>query len=251
MTHLIDINCDMGESYGAYIIGNDEKIMPLVSSTNIACGFHGGDPVVMEQTIRLALAHGVRIGAHPGYPDLAGFGRRRITMKSAELKAAVKYQVSALSGMARSLGGKVEYVKPHGALYNTSSEDENECRVVAEAIVEIDPNLHFMGLANSLMQGIAKEHGLNFIAEGFADRRYEPNGQLMSRAKPGAVIMEADVAMEQVLQMVLKGTVTTSDGTELPLRPDSICIHGDNPSAEHILQSLKSEFKAHKITMGR
>ena len=243
----IDINCDMGESFGNYTIGNDPEIFPFISSCNIACGFHGGDPTVMENTVLMALQHGTRIGAHPGYPDLAGFGRRGMKIPSNELKAIIKYQIAALKGIAESHGKYLEYVKPHGALYNAACEHEDEINTILQAIIEIDPKLSLMGLAGSIMEDSAKAKGVNFIAEAFADRRYTPEGLLMSRSKQGAVISNPEEAVQQVLNMVLNNSVTTSDGSEISINPDSICIHGDNIAAVKILTLLNESLKDNKI----
>ena len=234
----IDINCDMGESFGRFTVGNDEAIFPWITSCNIACGFHGGDPLHMEKTIQLALKYGVRIGAHPSYPDLGGFGRRNMQLSRHELKAILKYQISAIKGMSESLGASLEYVKPHGALYNTASKEESEALTIIQAIREIDPHLAFMGLAGSLMERLAREQGIPFIAEAFADRSYEPDGKLMSRNKKGAVIHDPQLSVEQVLSMVKDQLVRTSDGSMYPIQAQSFCIHGDNPTALAILQAL-------------
>lgn len=234
----IDINCDMGESYGHFKVGNDEQIFPYITSCNIACGFHGGDPLHIERTINNAVKHGVQIGAHPSYPDLAGFGRRKMQLSREELKAIIKYQVAALKGMAESLGGKLAYVKPHGALYNTAADDESEAITIIQAIREIDPQLALMGLAGSTTERVAMKEGIIFIAEAFADRKYESDGRLMSRSKAGSVISNPQEAADQVLSIVMKQRVISADGTSVPIRAQSICIHGDNPAAVDILQTL-------------
>ncbi|MEM7369360.1 MAG: 5-oxoprolinase subunit PxpA [Bacteroidota bacterium] len=243
----IDINCDMGESYGRFSVGNDEQIFPWISSSNIACGFHGGDPFHIEHTIRLALKHKVRIGAHPGYPDLQGFGRRDMKIPAQELRAIIKYQIAAVKGLTESLGGRLAYVKPHGALYNAASRDAEETKVILQAIQEIDSGLAFMGLAGSVMQRLAKEAQLPFIAEAFADRRYEPDGKLMSRSKSQAVIQDPDQAVEQVLSIFLNQAVHCSDGSVLPMEAQSFCIHGDNPAAPRILKALDTALAVQKI----
>ena len=243
----IDINCDMGESFGNFRVGNDEAVFPYITSANIACGFHGGDPVHMEKTILNALKYGVKIGAHPGYPDLAGFGRRTMDLKVEELTAIIKYQVSAIKGMAESLGGKLSYVKPHGALYNKASNSEKETRAIIKGIRAIDPELIFMGLAGSIMEEIAKSEGVPFAAEAFADRRYEPNGRLMSRAKEGSVLGDAEVASDQVLSIAKDHRLTASNGEVLEVHAQSVCIHGDNPSAVDILKAIDQKLAAHGI----
>ncbi len=237
----------MGESYGIYTIGNDEAIFPHITSCNIACGFHGGDAWYMEKTISSALKHNVRIGAHPSYPDLHGFGRRNMQLRKDELKSILKYQIAALKGMAESQGAQLAYVKPHGALYNTAFSDPDECATIIDAIKEIDPSLFFMGLAHSLMEDVAKAKDITFIREGFADRRYTSNGHLMSRSIDGAVIQDPSTAAAQVLSMLLDEKVICDDGSEIVLRPQSICIHRDNPSAVNILLNIDTDLVENNI----
>lgn len=234
----IDINCDMGESFGNYTIGNDDKVFPYITSCNIACGFHGGDPLHIEKTIKGALAHGVQIGAHPSYPDLAGFGRRYMQIKADELKAIVKYQVAALKGMTESLGGQLAYVKPHGALYNTAAKQKMEALAVIEAVQAIDSSLILMGLAGSPIEALAKEMEIPFVAEAFADRTYMSDGSLRSRTLDEAVIEDPEKASAQVLSIVLDQSVQTYEGQSLPLQAQSICIHGDNRRVEALLQAI-------------
>lgn len=243
----IDINCDMGESYGNFRIGNDDAVFPFITSANIACGMHAGDPYQIEKTIENALKHGVKIGAHPGYPDLQGFGRRVIPMKRPELKAYIKYQVAALKGMVESAGGTLNYVKPHGALYNEIAANESEAKTVIEGIKAIDPGLIVMGLAGSHVERIAAQANMQFVAEAFADRRYEANGKLMSRLKDNSVIGEAKDAAEQVVSITLNQHTTTLDGTTVPVKARSFCIHGDNPAAIDILKAIDAAFKENGI----
>ena len=243
----IDLNCDLGESYGNFKVGNDEAVFPYISSCNVACGFHGGDPWHMSKTIELALKHGARIGAHPSYPDLMGFGRRKMDIPAHELKAIIKYQIAALQGMAQSMGATVAYVKPHGALYNKAANDEAEATLVIQAIQEMDDQLALMGLAGSLIEDIANNSNIEFIAEAFADRRYESNGRLMARSKQGAVIYEASEAVQQVRSIALEQKVQTADGNFRSLKAQSFCIHGDNPFAVAILEALRSEFEVTSI----
>jgi UPF0271 protein len=238
----IDINCDMGESYGQFKVGNDQAIFPYISSCNIACGFHGGDPLQIEQTIKGALEHNLRIGAHPSYPDLAGFGRRKMTLVAAELKATIKYQVAALKGMVESLGGQLSYVKPHGALYNEMAKNREEAIPVIEAILMIDPSLSLMGLAGSHLIEIAKEKQINFIAEAFGDRCYESNGQLVPRTEKGAVIYQPEQAVQQIVSIMRDQKIESADGFFIPIHAQSICIHGDNPAAVDILKKLKVSY---------
>jgi 5-oxoprolinase (ATP-hydrolysing) subunit A len=243
----IDINCDMGESFGQFKVGNDEAVFPYITSCSIACGFHGGDANHMERTVTSAIARGVRIGAHPSYPDLAGFGRKKMQLSSKELNSIIKYQVSALRGMTDSLGGQLEYVKPHGALYNTIAGNREEAKTVYEAIREVDPSLMVMGLAGSIAAEIAQELGLQFIAEAFADRTYRADGTLTSRSEEGAVISDADESVVQVLSIILDKHVVTSEGITIPMHADSICIHGDNPAAVDILRALDEALEMNHI----
>lgn len=234
----IDINCDMGESYGQFIVGNDELIFPYITSCNIACGFHGGDPLHIEKTIKSALKHNVQIGAHPSYPDLAGFGRRAMTLPVNELQAIIKYQVAALKGMVESEGGRLSYVKAHGALYNKAANDEQEAMAVIAAIKKIDPELALMGLSGSKIEQLAIDHKLHFIAEAFADRVYTDEGILMNRNLEGAVIDQPKKAAEQVYSIASKNVVITSSGSSIRLTAKSFCIHGDNPLAVEILKAV-------------
>ncbi len=235
----IDLNCDMGESYGNYKIGNDDRVMPYITSCNVACGFHGGDPLQIEKTIKNALKHGLQIGAHPGFPDLQGFGRRRMQIPADELRAIIKYQIAAVKGMTESLGGKLAYVKPHGALYNMAADDAQVAQSIVQAIQEIGQDIAFMGLAGSeQMEGIAKKVGVRFIAEAFADRRYTPNGRLQSRSIEGAVIHDAEKAAAQVLSLAKDKQVISSENTMVKINAQSICIHGDNPKVADILQTI-------------
>ncbi|MBK8044899.1 MAG: LamB/YcsF family protein [Haliscomenobacter sp.] len=227
----IDLNCDMGESFGAYTVGNDGAIFPLITSCNIACGFHGGDPLHIENTIKGALAHGVRIGAHPGYPDLQGFGRRYLRLQENELQAVLRYQIAALKGMTECLGGQLAYVKPHGALYNTAAEDEREARIIAETIRDFGAGLALMGLAGSIMEAQALKANIPFIAEAFADRRYGDNGKLLPRSIPGAVIHDPEAAAEQAWSIAINKGVYSNTGAWLPIDAQSLCVHGDNPEA--------------------
>ncbi|MEM6726212.1 MAG: 5-oxoprolinase subunit PxpA, partial [Bacteroidota bacterium] len=245
--YQIDVNCDMGESFGRFWVGNDKALMPFITSANIACGFHGGDPLHIEKTIRLAKTHGVRIGAHPSYPDLQGFGRRKMQVPEYELRAIVKYQIAALKGLCESEGIALKYVKPHGALYHASMTNFKTTMALLGAIEEIDPKLEVMGLSGSLVESQAKEFGIGFIAEGFADRRYESSGKLQSRKVPGALITDPVEAVEQVLQMVLAKQVPSVEGEQIDISVDSICIHGDNPAALKIMEHLSDAMGRNQI----
>ncbi len=244
----IDLNCDMGESYGNYKIGNDDRIMPHITSCNVACGFHGGDPLQIERTIKNALKHNLQIGAHPSYPDLQGFGRRNMNVPPDELKAIIKYQIAAVKGITESMGGKLAYVKPHGALYNAAADDKKIAESIVNAIKEIDEELAFLGLASSKeMQTVAKKAGVRFVAEAFADRRYTASGRLQSRKIDGAVIHHAQIAAEQVLTLVKDQSVTSNLNTPVEVKAQSICIHGDNPQIEEILAAINTILSKNKI----
>jgi UPF0271 protein len=234
----IDINCDLGESFGQFIMGNDDAVFPYISSCNIACGFHGGDPMHMENTIKKALKHNVQIGAHPSYPDLAGFGRRKIMLQSDELKSAVKYQIAALQGMVKSLGGELKYVKAHGALYNSIAHDKTEAEIFLTAVNEINPNLAIMGLAGSPFQEFTRKFGFKFIREGFLDRQYQDDGKLMSRKQKGSVLESIGASIEQLQSIAKNSEVKTASGKKITMEVDSLCIHGDNPLAEDILKAV-------------
>ena len=241
----IDLNSDLGESYGSYTIGCDEEVLKYISSANIACGWHGGDPVVIEKTVKLAKKNGVAIGAHPSYPDLMGFGRRKMVLQADELKAYTKYQIGAFWSFAKSSALEIAHVKAHGAMYNDAAADYNIARTIAEAIFEIDPNIALMALANSQMIAAANDVGLRVISEVFADRAYEDDGSLVSRAAPNSVIHDENICIQRILQMLKEGTVHAASGKLIKVKPDSICVHGDNPSAllfvQRITETLKLE----------
>ncbi|MBO3700568.1 5-oxoprolinase subunit PxpA [Roseivirga sp. E12] len=243
----VDINCDMGESFGNFKIGNDEAIFPHITSCNIACGVHAGDPYHIERTIDLALSHKVQIGAHPGYPDLQGFGRRVIPISQDELSSFIKYQVAALQGMVASAGGALAYVKPHGALYNEIASNREVAETVYKAIKSIDPKLKIMGLAGSHVEEVLETVDMTYIPEAFADRRYEANGKLRSRSLPQAVIDDPSVAAEQVVSITNHGKTVTLDGIEVSLNAKSFCIHGDNPAAVDILKAIEALLQEQQI----
>lgn len=239
-----DLNSDLGESFGAYKIGEDDRIIPLVSSVNIACGWHAGDPLVMQKAVALAKEHGVSIGAHPGFPDLMGFGRRNMNATPAEVKAYIQYQVGALYAFCRAAGVKLHHVKPHGAMYNMAGADSKLARAVAEAVAEIDDSLILLALSGSEMIRAANEIGLPSASEVFADRAYEEDGSLRARSKPDAVIHDEAECAARVLRMVTEGKVTAVTGRDIDIRADSICVHGDSPEAllfvERIRETLKN-----------
>lgn len=235
----IDLNCDMGEAFGTYTIAPDSSIMPLITSANIACGWHAGDPHVMRSSVELALQHGVSIGAHPGHPDLLGFGRRQIGLSPSELKDYVTYQIGALAAFVRAAGGQLSHVKAHGAMYNQAAADVGLARAFAEAVAAYDDSLVVVGLANSHLLSEARAVGLVAASEVFADRGYLPNGALMPRQLPGAVLHDPDVVVARVLRMVKEGCVEASDGSIIELQADTICVHGDTPEALDHLQALR------------
>ena len=238
----IDINCDMGESFGVYTLGLDEEVIKYITSANIACGYHAGDPLVMEQTIALAKEHGVSVGAHPGFPDLMGFGRRNIDATLSEIKGYMVYQIGALQAFAKAQGLKVEHVKPHGALYLMAVEDEKISEAVVESITSVDKDLIFVALAGSKgekMTKIGEKVGLRVAYEAFPDRAYTPDGTLVSRRQPGAVIKDPDVVAQRALMMAQEGKVVAIDGKDIPFRPETLCVHGDTPGAVNLVRKIR------------
>ncbi len=245
----IDLNSDLGESFGNYKMNNDAEIMKYITSANIACGFHAGDPLVIEKTIKLALENNVSIGAHPGYPDLVGFGRRSMKVGNDELYSMILYQVGALKAMTEALGGKLAHVKPHGALYRDLAYDYPKSIIVAEAIFKIDPELIFVGLANSKMLRAAREVGLKAVNEVFADRAYNDDGSLVSRLQEGAIIHDGEFCLEQVDQMITENTVKSINGNIIPIQADTICVHGDNIKALEFVKALNRFLTQRKIEL--
>lgn len=243
----VDLNCDMGESFGPWRMGNDAALMPLVTSANIACGFHGGDATVMRKTVELAIENAVAIGAHPAYPDLQGFGRRSMSIKPAEVYDLVLYQVSALAGICRALGAKLNHVKPHGALYNDAARDKDLARAVAEAVKAAGPELILYGLSGSLSLSEAEAVGIRTASEAFIDRSYEPDGSLAPRDRPGAVISDPAEAAAQALQIVQLQRVSSSDGADIALEADTLCIHGDGEHSVRFAQAVRKAFVENNI----
>lgn len=229
----------MGEGFGAYDIGDDEALLKVIKSANVACGFHAGDPLVMRRLALRAKEEGVSIGAHPGFNDLWGFGRRRIDMKPDELEYTIAYQIGALQAMASYAGTTVTHVKPHGALNNMAAESRDLAQAIGRAIKTVDPNLIYVALAGSEMQKAGEELGLRIACEGFADRTYEDDGNLTSRKIPGSVIRDPAVASEHVVKMVTQQAVTTRSGKTIPRRIDSICVHGDEPTAVEVARAVR------------
>ncbi|GHV63802.1 UPF0271 protein YcsF [Spirochaetia bacterium] len=245
----VDLNSDLGESFGAWSIGNDEKVLEVISSANIACGFHAGDPDVMRKTVALALKNRVAIGAHPGLPDLVGFGRRNIAISPAEAYAMVVYQVGALDAFVRSEGGRMQHVKPHGALYNMAAADEKLAEAVVEAVYRVNPELYLFALSGSWMIRQAEKIGLRAVSEVFADRTYQKDGSLTPRRQSGAMITEDDAALAQVLGMVKNGTVKSLQGDVVPLKADTICVHGDGEHALSFSRRIKETLIAEGVTI--
>ncbi|MFE3826611.1 LamB/YcsF family protein [Streptomyces sp. NPDC059092] len=237
----IDLNSDLGEGFGAWRLGDDDALLTLVTSANIACGFHAGDPTVMRGACEEAARRGVAIGAQVGYRDLPGFGRRFIDVDPPELVNDVVYQIAALDGFARLAGTRVTYVKPHGALYNAIVHHEAQAAAVAEAVRRYDPALAVLGLPGSAWLRHAADAGLPCFQEAFADRAYTPQGTLVSRREPGAVLHDPDAIVARSLRMVTEGVVTAVDGTDVPVRADSLCVHGDTPGAVAIARLLRDE----------
>ncbi len=236
----IDLNCDMGESYGRWTLGADADIMPLISSANIACGFHGGDPNVMRRTVELALAHGVAIGPHPALPDLMGFGRRAMAVSARDLKDYICYQTGALREFARVAGADLQHVKMHGVLYDMMEKDDSLAAAAAEAVLESGAErLIMVTLAGGNSERLCRSKGLRVAAEGFADRAYNADGTLVSRRLPGAVIEEPRRAAAQAVRMALEGKVRTIDGGDFALSVQTICCHGDTPGATEIVSAVR------------
>ncbi|MBP0632825.1 5-oxoprolinase subunit PxpA [Cupriavidus sp. AcVe19-1a] len=245
----IDLNSDLGESFGAWSMGNDAAMLDIVSSANVACGFHAGDPAGILQTLKAAAERGVAVGAHVSYPDLQGFGRRNMDVASADLVADVIYQISALSGMAATVGTTVRYVKPHGALYNTIASDERQARDVIAAIRAVNPELALVALAGSPLVGWAREAGLRVVAEAFADRAYTPQGTLVSRREKGAVLHDATDVAQRMLRLVREGTVLAIDGSVARVEAQSICVHGDSDGALEMARAVRAALERDGITV--
>jgi len=235
----IDLNSDLGESYGQWRLGDDEAMLDIVTSANVACGFHAGDALTLQETCRLAAERGVVVGAQVGYNHLAGFGRWHIDMPSPELTADVIYQIGALDGLCRVAGTRVAYVKPHGALYNTAAVDRRQAEAVVEAVLAYDPSLPLMGLAGSVLLDAATDAGLRTVAEAFADRGYTAEGRLVSRREPGAVLDDPDLVAERMVRLVTEGRITATDGTDIEVRADSLCVHGDSPGSVSMARAVR------------
>ena len=245
--YKVDLNADLGESFGAYTIGMDAEVLKYITSANVACGFHAGDPVVMQKTVQLAKEAGTRVGAHPGYPDLMGFGRRNLNVSPAEAKAYIKYQVGALLAFTKAAGIRMQHVKPHGAFYNMAAVNEVLAVAICEGIKEVDPDLILLGLAGSKHIKAAERVGLRCASEVFADRGYMNDGTLVPRKQPGAMVHDRRLAIERTVRMVKEGCVETIQGEIIPIRADSICVHGDNPDAIGFVSEIRARLESEGI----
>lgn len=246
-SHTVDLNADLGEGFGVWSLGDDDAMLDIVTSANVACGFHAGDPAGLLRVCRAAAARGVRIGAQVGYRDLAGFGRRFIDVDPPDLTADLIYQIGALSALALAAGTAISYVKPHGALYNAIVTHEPQARAVAEAVHAVDPELPVLGLTGSAFFAAAQKLGVRTVSEVFADRAYRPDGQLVSRRDHGAVLHDADDIADRVLTMTTEGRVTAVDGTSIPVNAESVCVHGDSPGAVQIAAAVRARLAEHGI----
>jgi 5-oxoprolinase (ATP-hydrolysing) subunit A len=235
----IDLNADVGESFGAYSLGQDADLVPLITSANVACGFHAGDPGVMRATVALARHHGVAVGAHPGFPDLVGFGRREMRATPREVEDAVAYQIGALAGIAATEGLRLQHVKAHGALYNMAVREAPLADAIAKATASVDRSLILLGLPGSQLVLAGRRAGLRTASEAFADRAYQPNGELVPRSQSGAVIEEADTVVSRAIMMAREHVVIAIDGTRVPIDVDTICVHGDTPGAAALARRIR------------
>ncbi len=238
----IDLNSDIGESFGAYRMGMDEAVLEVITSANVACGWHAGDPMVMHTTVALAAARGVSVGAHPGYPDLLGFGRRSLDCTVEEVRNYVIYQVGALQAFCRAAGVPLAHVKPHGALYNTAVGDPRVGRAIMEAVAAVDPALYYVALAGAGAEEVKRQAagvGIRVMFEAFPDRSYTPEGRLTPRSQPGAVIHDPEEAARRALQMARDGSVTATDGSVIALSAQTLCVHGDNPEALALVKTIR------------
>lgn len=247
--YRVDLNCDLGESFGNYKIGVDEEILPFVTSANIACGFHAGDPAVMNKTVKIAIENEVSIGAHPGLPDLVGFGRRNMNISPEDAYDMVVYQVGALNAFVKAEGGKMQHVKPHGALYNMAAKNQILAKAIAEAIYKVDPQLILFGLSGSELIKAGENVGLRTASEVFADRTYQAEGSLTPRTDKDALITDSNAAIKQVIKMVREGTVLCQQGFDIPIKADTICIHGDGVHALAFAQEINKQLEASKINI--
>jgi 5-oxoprolinase (ATP-hydrolysing) subunit A len=245
----IDINADVGESFGVYSLGADAALMRSITSASIAAGFHGGDPSVLRRTVNLAKSHGVAIGAHPGFPDLVGFGRRELQVAPAEAEDFVLYQIAAVAGVAAAEGAKLQHVKPHGALFNMAVRDPSLAAAIARAVAAFDRSLILFGLPGSQILAAGRAAGLRVAAEVFADRAYEPDGSLTPRSRPGSVIHDPGAVASRAIRMITERVVDAVDGSIVPLDADTICVHGDTPGAAELAADLRARLEAAGVTV--
>ena len=245
--YKVDLNCDLGESFGSYKLGLDEEVISYISSANVACGFHASDPLVMDHTVKIAKEAGVCVGAHPGFPDLVGFGRRNMNVSSKEAKAMVQYQIGALDSFCRAHGIKMHHVKPHGALYNMAGKDLKLAKAICEGIYEVNPELILLALSGSEMVNAAKSIGLKVAREAFADRAYEEDGSLVARTKEGAMITDENESIKRVIRMIKENKVKAITGIDIPIKVDSICVHGDGIKALEFVKKIKYSLEKESI----
>lgn len=245
----IDLNSDLGESFGAYTIGMDEAVIAHISSANVACGYHAGDPLVMDRTVAACKAAGVAVGTHPGFPDLAGFGRRNMTCTPKEVRAYIQYQMGALLAFAAAQGVKLQHVKPHGALYNMAAKDMDLALAIAQGVASVDRDVILLGLAGSKLLQAGRQAGLRVASEIFADRAYQADGSLAPRSQPGAVIHDREAAITRTVRMVTQGKVTAITGEEISMEAHSICVHGDNPSAVEFVRHIRAKLEAEGVAI--
>jgi len=239
MKAMVDLNCDMGESFGMYKLGLDEEAVKYISSANVACGYHAGDPQVMAHTVKIAVASGVAVGAHPSFPDLMGFGRRQMDASPEEIRNYVIYQTGALAAFVQAGGARLQHVKPHGAMYNMAAADKKIARALAEAIYAVDKELIFLVLANSEMERASEEVGLRYAREVFADRNYNADGTLVARSNPQAVIKDSDLVAQRMIEIIKTGQIRAVDGSVFAVKADSVCLHGDTPGAIEHMKHLR------------
>jgi 5-oxoprolinase (ATP-hydrolysing) subunit A len=249
MTVRIDLNADLGESFGTWVLGDDEAMLDVVTSANVACGFHAGDATTIRRTVAAAAERGVVVGAQVGYRDLAGFGRRRIDMDAADLTADVLYQLGALEAMCRVAGTRVAYVKPHGALYTTAAVDEVQARAVVDAVTAYDRTLPLLGLPGSVLLRVAESEGVTTVAEAFADRGYAATGHLVPRSHPGALLTDPDAVAERVVRLATEGTLLAVDGTLVAVAARSVCTHGDTPDAVALARAVRAALESVGVTV--
>lgn len=247
MGYVVDLNSDIGESFGIYKMGLDEEVLKQISSANIACGFHAGDPMVMNSTVEKAVKNNVAVGAHPGFPDLAGFGRRKMDILPEDITCLIVYQIGAMKAFAKKYQVPLQHVKAHGALYNMAAKDEKMADAIAKGIAQVDKNLICVGQGNTEMERSAKKYGLKYAREVFADRNMNPDGSLVSRKFNNAVITDEKLACERVLRMVKEGEAEAIDGSIIKVKADTICVHGDNPKAVEFASKIRKTLKENGV----